>query len=374
MTAGSEPGYVEDLYRLVADRDASMDERVDRAIEIGRDRLGVEHGVVTYTGDGNYEILESSMSSGSFTAGSVTDLETTWCRRVVADREPLAFGDARETAYAEDVALEETGLVCYIGVPLVVDGETFGTLCYSSESPQEDFTGAERRFVTLLAEWISREIERTKHHRELRAENERLDEFAGIVAHDLRNPLAGATGYLELVLEESEGRRAEFLRVVEESLDRMESLIDDLLLLAREGTDVGERTPVDLGAVATDAWDGVATGEASLEVEASKTVAADRSRLRQLFENLFRNAAEHGPAGIEVTVEDIDGGFAVEDDGPGLPEDVEETLFRPVDPGDGIEGLGLLIVERVVSGHDWEGTVADGAGARFEITRVEGLS
>ena len=386
--------YFADLYRLLCDRKSSVDEKVEEAIEIGRRRLDVENGVVTYTGDGSYEILETNISTGKYVPGSVTDLETTWCRHVVDDSEPLAFADANETDYRDDVALKETGLVCYIGAPLIVDGETFGTLCYSSErARKERFTEEERQFVDLLARGIGYELERTRHHRELAAQNERLDEFAGTVAHDLRNPLAGATAYLDLALKEASGEQREYLRTVEESLGRMEALIGELLRLARRGADVGRREPIDLADAVDAASESVETEEATLVNEASGTVLAHRSRLRQLLENLFRNAAEHGsassgtesgdsveggPEGVTVTVGDLEDGFYVEDDGPGLPPSIAEALFRPADAsGDDETGtgvgpsLGLLIVERIVAGHDWTGSVECDGGTRFEFGRVE---
>ncbi|PSP97490.1 histidine kinase [Halobacteriales archaeon QS_5_70_17] len=354
--------YFADLYRLLCDRKSSVDEKVEEAIEIGRRRLDVENGVVTYTGDGSYEILETNISTGKYVPGSVTDLETTWCRHVVDDSEPLAFADANETDYRDDVALKETG-------------------------------EEERQFVDLLARGIGYELERTRHHRELAAQNERLDEFAGTVAHDLRNPLAGATAYLDLALKEASGEQREYLRTVEESLGRMEALIGELLRLARRGADVGRREPIDLADAVDAASESVETEEATLVNEASGTVLAHRSRLRQLLENLFRNAAEHGsassgtesgdsveggPEGVTVTVGDLEDGFYVEDDGPGLPPSIAEALFRPADAsGDDETGtgagpsLGLLIVERIVAGHDWTGSVECDGGTRFEFGRVE---
>ncbi len=364
--------YFEDLYRLVSDRESTLDEKIDRAIEIGRERLGVENGVVTYTGDGNYEILDTNISTGKYTPGSVTDLETTWCRHVVADREPLAFGDVTETAYEDDIAKKETGLHCYIGAPLIVDGEAYGTLCYSCEAPQSDFTGEEKQFVRLLAEWISYEIERTKHYRELRAQNERLDDFTGVIAHDLRNPLMGAMGYLELALDNASEEQLENLMVVDESLERMESMISELLTITRQGSDVGERTAVSLQSVARDVWEAVSSGEATLVVETDMTIYADETRLRQLLERLFENAIEHCHPDVSVRVTEVEGGFAVADDGPGISEDLADALFSVTDESDVRPGFGLLIVERIVSGHDWQGSVETGDdGTRFVFTGIE---
>ena len=216
--------------------------------------------------------------------------------------------------------------------------------------------------------------DRQERERELRRQNERLEEFANIISHDLRNPLAVASGYLDLAAET--GDPAAFERV-EASLDRMDRLVEDLLSLARKGQVVGEPSPLDLATVATQAWAGVRTLDATLERPESLPVEGDEGRLIELFENLFRNAIEHAGEAVTVRVEALAGpdgavdGFAVADDGPGIPEAERDTVF---DPGEttstaGI-GYGLAIVKRIVEAHGWSLSVTDArdGGARFEVT------
>ena len=222
---------------------------------------------------------------------------------------------------------------------------------------------------------------------QLRAQNERLDEFASIVGHDLRNPLNTLSMSLELA--ERTGDEEHFERATR-SVDRMEGLIDDLLALARQGESAGEPEPVSLAAVTDDARDTVETGDATVTVTEDLTVRADRSRLRQLLENLLRNAVEHGSPNsrgeipehpiqcdgtVTITVGAIDDrGFYVADDGPGIPDDERGQIFETgySTAGSGA-GIGLAIVKRIVDAHDWEITVTDSeaGGARFEITAVE---
>jgi len=372
--AGETPAgrYFADLYDLASDDERSLEEKIDRAIEIGCERLGTTNGVLSYTGSGKYEVVESTIGTGPYAPGGTSALETTWCRHVTERREVVGFGDVTESEYAEDVAREATGLHCYLGAPILVDNEVFGTLCFSGEEPRErDFTVEERQFVRLLAQWIAYELERDKHHRELSAQNRRLDEFVGIAAHDLRNPLSTVKGYTELAIEDAEGQQREFLETVAEAADRMDELISDLLRLAREGGDVGERSEIALDDAARQAWGMVSTGNATLDIRTDTAVYANRSRLHQLFENLFRNAVEHCSDGVTVTVEDCEGGFVVSDNGTGMPEHIAERLFD-----EGLEreaglGLGLLIIERIVDGHGWTASVhSDGGGTTFEFRGV----
>ena len=206
---------------------------------------------------------------------------------------------------------------------------------------------------------------------EVKRANERLEEFASIVSHDLRNPLNVASGRLELAREECQSPH---LEAVEQAHGRMETLIEDLLTLAREGEAATETDDVDLAAVVSECWDTVDTAEASLALETERTVVADEPRLKQLFENLIRNAVEHGGSAVTITVGDVADGFYVEDTGPGIPEADVETVFEVgYSTNSQGTGFGLSIAQQIAEAHGWDIRVADRSegGARFEITGVE---
>jgi len=216
---------------------------------------------------------------------------------------------------------------------------------------------------------ISRDVtERTERERELERQNKRLEEFASVVSHDLRNPLNVASGRLELLEEEYESNH---IGAIERAHDRMESLIEDLLALARENED--ETKPVALAPLCGSCWRNVETETATLRVETDRVVRADEGRLKQLFENLVRNAVEHGGEGVTVTVGELDGGFHVADDGPGIPPEERDSVFEAgySTATDGT-GFGLSIIRDVAETHDWDVDLAesDDGGARFEFTGV----
>ncbi|MFW6004712.1 MAG: sensor histidine kinase [Halodesulfurarchaeum sp.] len=206
---------------------------------------------------------------------------------------------------------------------------------------------------------------------ELAERNERLEQFASIVSHDLRNPLNVAMGYLDLAATADEP--APHFDAVEESLDRMETLIEDLLVLARDGEDVEDPSPVHLRSAAEEAWSHVSTAEATLECPADDRILAEKSRLTEVFENLFRNAVEHVGSDVTVRVEATEGGFAVEDDGPGIPPEMREDVLQLGETGNGGTGLGLYIVDLIADAHDWSLTITEGdrGGARFEFRQVK---
>ena len=354
--------------------DLSPAERIREAIDVGCRLLTVENGVLSYTGGGEYEVIRTNIESGPYAEGGVVPLDGTWCRHVVGTKETVGFADAEESEYHDDPARETTGLNCYVGALVEVDGETYGTLCFSDTEPRSDpITDTERDFVEVLADWVGTELERQKHYADLREQNERLDEFAGIVAHDLRNPLAGAIGFTELAQDEATGQVSGYLDRVRNSLDRMERMIAECLILAKEGADVGERTAVDLEAVVNNAWETVETRTATLTVriDPNTAVIADEMRLQRLFENLFRNAVEHGGSDVTVTVTGDASRFSVADTGPGLPPAVEAALTKTDTENVKSFGLGLLVVQRVVSGHGWDLSVTTGeSGTTFAFSDI----
>ncbi|XGI83958.1 response regulator [Halorutilales archaeon Cl-col2-1] len=227
-----------------------------------------------------------------------------------------------------------------------------------------DLHGEEESF-----QMISRDITRRKEReKELELQNERLDEFASVVSHDLRNPLNVAQGRLEMARET--GDEDEFDEA-EEALERVESIVNDVLDLARQGQTVGETDEVSLKETVRDAWRNVHTKDASVEIDDRLgTVSADESRLREALENLFRNSVEHGGDDVSIHVGSLEDGFYVEDDGEGISEDESEKIFdhgyTTTDEG---TGFGLSIVESIVEAHGWEIDLESSSfgGARFEI-------
>jgi PAS domain S-box-containing protein len=213
--------------------------------------------------------------------------------------------------------------------------------------------------------------EQQRRERELERQNERLDEFASIVSHDLRNPLNVASGFLDMARETGDD---EHFDQVAAAHDRMTRMIDELLSLARQGDIVGEREPVELRAAATDTWATVDTDDCTLVIETEEAVDADPDRLRDLLGNLFRNTAEHADSATRVRIGDCDGGFYFVDDGPGIPREDHSIVFESgYTTRENGTGYGLSIVRQVTEAHGWsvELTESDSGGARFEFVVAE---
>lgn len=294
----------------------------------------------------------------------------------------------------------------------VVDGEYTGLWVDPADNEPRCFDvlvssltedGEPQGYVALIHDVTERERRKEKLEQrtaELERQNEQLDNFAGIVSHDLRNPMSVISGRLQLI-DAGDDRR--HLEEAEKALDRMEAIVDDVLKFARLGKTVDDTEPLDLTAVAKDAWANVDTGDAILQAETDAAVEASRSRLLQVFENLFRNAVEHGStddgnaqgsgdavergstsertehgdaaedAGhdVTVTVGEFAEGFFVADDGPGIdPEHRQQVLKQGFSSNPDGTGFGLAIVHTIVEAHGWELNITESStgGARFDFT------
>jgi len=223
--------------------------------------------------------------------------------------------------------------------------------------------------------------------REREASEGRLRRFAADASHELRTPLTSIRGYAELWQSgglREPGQLDQAMRRLAEEGQRMGTLVEDLLLLAR----LDEQRPLDLGAVRLDvlAADGV---QDALAVEPDRpitcdiepaTVAGDELRLRQVVANLLTNARVHTPPGtpIHVRVTSVEGTVRLEvaDEGPGMPSEVVAHAFERFYRADGSRGrasggsgLGLSIVDAIARNHGGRASVAStpGVGSRFVV-------
>lgn len=363
------------VYSIMADRDRDFDEKVTGLLELGRSELDTAYGTLSKIEGEDYIFEFVDADDGDIQAGDVVPLAATNCEIAASNRETLVLGDVERDAPEETdrAGFTDMGIACYIGAP-IFDHEdaVYGTFCfYDTEAREGQFSEWEVTLVDLMGQWISYELQNKLVTEKLHHQNKRLDEFVSVVSHDLRNPLSVAVGRLELIRQECDN---EHLDAIGRAHDRMETLISDLLTLAREGESAIGLTTVDLAELTQNSWGNVDTGHATLDVTLSGTIRADEGRLKQLFENLIRNAIQHGGDGVTVTVGVSNGGFYVEDDGPGIPEEELDDVFAAgYSTSDSGTGFGLSIVKRVVEAHGWEITVTEGSdgGARFEITDVE---
>jgi len=226
-------------------------------------------------------------------------------------------------------------------------------------------------FIRDITEEKKSQKELVEARNRLEQTNRKLEQFADVVSHDLRNPLNVAQGRVRLAAAETNN---EHLEAVTRSLDKMEILISDLLSLAREGKTIETMEWVSIAEVINNAWSDIGKENLSIEIESNFDIQADPNRLEQMFGNLFRNSLDHGEGAISVTIGDIQEGFYVADNGPGINKENRNRVFeRGYTTSNVGTGLGLGIVEEIAHAHGWTISATDPveSGVRFEIVGVK---
>ncbi len=260
--------------------------------------------------------------------------------------------------------------------PITIDGRQFDI----QEDPITDPRGTDRGHVFLFRDVSAREqrqAELEQRETELERQNKRLEDFAGVVSHDLRNPLAAASAAVELA-RHSDDANTDTLERASNAHDRMDELIEDLLSLATAGKSVDSADRVSIDSTVRRVWSRLETAEATLTVAGQDAIVfADGDRLEQLVSNLFRNAVEHGGDDVTVRV-DIESrhdgiALAVNDDGPGIPPEQRSRVAERGVSLAGGTGLGLAIVSDIAEAHEWVLSVdaSDIGGARFVISGIK---
>lgn len=311
------------------------------------------------------------------TPGDELDVSTTICREVRHHREAVVIDDvAQDAAWCAHPTPALYRFQSYISVPIVLpDGSFFGTLCALDNAPREvsrpEVIGAFLLFAELIASHLDTAFRLAASERSLgeeRAIAELREQFIAVLGHDLRNPLAAIAAGTRMLLREP-ARAPELVPLMERSIARMSTLIDDVLDFARGR--LGGGIPIESGEAADVAPALVSVIEEARTTHPDRVIAfdckidapfrCDPVRLAQLASNLIANAIAHGVphASVEVTAVLGDGEFrlAVFNRGEPIPSDWMPHLFKPFvravtgSRREGL-GLGLFISSEIARAHD----------------------
>ncbi len=316
-----------------------------------------------------------------------------------------------------------TGLLAdvrfYASAPLVTpQGHALGTLCVFDSEPRE-LTGEQIGRLEDLAAVVLALFERRRQARdnarllgesrsqraalerahaelaatiaELRRSNAELEQFAGVVSHDLAAPMAVVGGYLELLADEYgaglDDRAHQWIDATTRAVTRAQELIESLLTYARAGGEVCRRDRADLADVAgqalLDLEEVIGAGGAEVTIAPGlPRLSADPTLLRQLFQNLIGNAVKYRrpdrPSRITVAAEPAgdDWRITVTDNGIGIPAAQRDRVFEMFSQVDGAApgfGVGLSTCRRIVDRHGGRIHVeaAPGGGTTVVVTLPE---
>lgn len=267
------------FHAITTDENRSFETAVEAMLGLGVDYLDVDIGIFASVDADTYAVEAAAPDDGPITAGETFALDATYCERVIDAGEPVAFTDGTATDIVSEGAYGTEGFNTYLGVPVVVDDTTYGTLCFAArESRSEPFTDGDTAFAQIAAQWLSSELASNAFEAKLTALNETArqlmaaesrDEIAEITAQRaaavLDLPLTGIWWYdesadalvpatqtaaaTELIDDQPTFRPGEAVawEVYAEGEPRVYDEIDDAGQLHNEATVFGSEVLVPLG-------------------------------------------------------------------------------------------------------------------------------
>ncbi len=220
--------------------------------------------------------------------------------------------------------------------------------------------------------------------KEVESQLKRADRLAAVgqlaagMAHEIRNPLASISGSAQLLMEGSHLSDEDLwlMGIVVKEADRLNQLLTEFLVFARPSLPKISR--VDAADLLDDVTAMILTDrrfsavDLQRQYQAGWEVSCDRYQIRQALWNLLVNGAEAMPDGgvLRLGIDQEESAFFVEDNGPGIPEDIRDKVFDPFfTTKDHGTGLGLATAYAIVEAHHGRLEVSDTAegGARFVI-------
>jgi PAS domain S-box-containing protein len=404
---------VDALYAVSSDQSQTPDARIRRILDIACEFLDLPIGLVSEIRGDVYTVRTAATPDDSIEPGTQFDLGNTYCVHVLAADGPVSFHKVAESEIREHPCYKNFGLEAYVGAPLFVDGERFGTVNFSSPEPApQPFSAAQVEFVRLVSQWVSNQIaiqqrmdalnqasEAARRSERRAAEaNEAKSVFLANMSHELRTPLNGILGLAQAVVDElPAGETRDRVGMILSSGEVLTDILNDILDMSKIEAGILElaRTDASLHNTVRDAVElfreaAHAKGlslDLVIEPGVPDAVTIDTLRVRQCLTNLLSNAVKFTAQGgitVGLKAEEHPGRpglhtlrISVTDTGIGIAAGQIDSLFNAFTQAEkdtaasfGGTGLGLAIARNLarMMGGDMTVESRPGQGSTVHFT------
>jgi len=342
--------------------DRPFDEKARTALELGRRSLGADGGLLVRIDRENNHwepVITTDIATESFSFSHDPDLGETYCGETIDHNTPFVLHDSANQGWADDPAFEFCEFHTYLGVPLILNEDAYGTVCFVAKEPRsEPFGNAETWFAEHLTRLLERELERKHVEAELTNQTNLATVLNRVLRHNLRNDISVIRGYTELMAEQLDD---------EPVAETVLAHIDDLIKLSQKARELeelisasSERQYTEITSLVENIVgtisDEYPSSSISVEYDGEIRIGVLRNFDRAI-EELVENAVKHSGDSPRVTIsiETVANGveIRISDDGPGLPDHEAKVLAdgkeTPLAHG---TGLGLWLAYWIIMNHD----------------------
>ena len=390
-----------ELYQVISTPRRHASDRIQALLEMGCQRFGMAIGLLCHMDGERQEVVQSLTPGGEIAPGDVFNLADAYCRDTLRVGTFLGFEHASTGPWRQHPCYQKFGLEAYLGVPVQVSDQVYGTLSFSNFTPRRTpFTAVDRELIQLMAQWVGgvleqeRMAEAAQRQQTLLAHASRLNtlgEMASGLAHEINQPITAINLYAEAGLTRARNdalgpaEARETLEKITAQTSRAYAIIQRIRHFARQSKP--HYTLIRINDIFEDITDFLNLEARRRQIALrcdiapeSPPVRADALQVQQVILNLARNAMDAMNTGVEpetctlkISAHAQSAGveIAVQDSGPGLAPDVQDQLLHPffTTKPDGL-GLGLSISHSIVEAHGgrlWA-TPNAGRGVTFHFT------